>query len=297
MSASLLVRRGALGDTVLVEPLLRAMRAHRPDAALHVAGQLEHVELLELYGVADHAFSIEDLMLWARSSPARAAPVRERLDGYEWIVADQPLGASVTAKVTAVDPQLDGETRIPAAAALLERLRRAVHELPAVDPVPRLRPARLDAVAPAEVWLHPGSGGERKCWPLARFLAVAAALAGAGTRVVLVLGPVESERRGVADAALPAGVDLVRGLALPELCRGLERAACFVGNDAGVTHLAAALAVPTVAVFGPTRADVWAPQGPHVRVVGRPTEGPPDASVDEVLAAVEELVPGPLRGG
>ena len=42
----------------------------------------------------------------------------------------------------------------------------------------------------------------------------------------------------------------------------------YVGNDAGMTHLAAALGVPTVALFGPTNPTVWQPLGPQVRVLG-----------------------------
>jgi hypothetical protein len=47
----------------------------------------------------------------------------------------------------------------------------------------------------------------------------------------------------------------------------LAGARAFVGNDAGPSHLAALLGTPTVAVFGPTSASVWRPQGPDVQVV------------------------------
>jgi len=47
----------------------------------------------------------------------------------------------------------------------------------------------------------------------------------------------------------------------------LQRCSAFIGNDAGVTHLAAALGVPTLAIFGPTEPARWAPLGRHVRVV------------------------------
>jgi hypothetical protein len=58
------------------------------------------------------------------------------------------------------------------------------------------------------------------------------------------------------------GVPLSRLAALLVECSG------YVGNDSGVSHLAAALGVPTAAVFGPTDPAVWAPVGPKVSVVG-----------------------------
>jgi ADP-heptose:LPS heptosyltransferase len=40
----------------------------------------------------------------------------------------------------------------------------------------------------------------------------------------------------------------------------------YIGNDSGITHLAAAVGTPVLALFGPTNPEVWAPRGPHVRV-------------------------------
>lgn len=47
----------------------------------------------------------------------------------------------------------------------------------------------------------------------------------------------------------------------------LARARLYIGNDSGITHLAAAVGTPVLALFGPTDPAVWAPRGPHVRVV------------------------------
>ena len=60
-----------------------------------------------------------------------------------------------------------------------------------------------------------------------------------------------------------------------------------MGNDSGVTHLAAAAGAPTVALFGATDPGVWAPIGSRVRVVGCGS-AMDAASVDTVIAAVEE---------
>jgi ADP-heptose:LPS heptosyltransferase len=64
----------------------------------------------------------------------------------------------------------------------------------------------------------------------------------------------------------------------------LARAGAYVGNDSGVTHLAAASGAPTIALFGPTDPRVWAPLGPRVEVIrGATMEG---IAAGEVAAAV-----------
>jgi ADP-heptose:LPS heptosyltransferase len=59
---------------------------------------------------------------------------------------------------------------------------------------------------------------------------------------------------------------------LYELGCWLAGARLYIGNDSGITHLAAAAGTPVLALFGPSDPAVWAPRGPHVRAVqwGRP---------------------------
>ena len=45
---------------------------------------------------------------------------------------------------------------------------------------------------------------------------------------------------------------------------GWRRRGLYIGNDSGITHLAAAVGTPVLALFGPTDPEVWAPRGPHV---------------------------------
>jgi hypothetical protein len=75
------------------------------------------------------------------------------------------------------------------------------------------------------------------------------------------------------------------------------RARIYVGNDSGITHLAAAAGAPVVALFGPTDPAVWAPRGRNVRVVAtaRPGESIERITLDEVLSAA--LRHGPDEGG
>ena len=71
---------------------------------------------------------------------------------------------------------------------------------------------------------------------------------------------------------------------LYELACWLATARVYIGNDSGITHLAAAVGTPVVALFGPTDPRIWAPRGAHVRVIAKPSLA--DIGVDEVAAAV-----------
>jgi heptosyltransferase-3 len=121
--------------------------------------------------------------------------------------------------------------------------------------------------------IHPFSGSARKNWPLRRFRELAARLT---LPVRWCAGPEE---------ALEGAV---RFQNLDELACWLASARVYIGNDSGITHLAAAVGVPVVAVFGLTDPIVWAPRGERVRVVsGGSLE---EIEVDEVLETVQRLL-------
>ena len=114
---------------------------------------------------------------------------------------------------------------------------------------------RLDVEGKRESFcaLHPFASNPAKRWPLAHFRRLAALLGD----VRWCAGPEE---------VLPGAVGIPN---LLQLARWLATARLFIGNDSGITHLAAAAGTPTVAIFGPTDPAVWAPRGQHVRVIRR----------------------------
>jgi ADP-heptose:LPS heptosyltransferase len=103
--------------------------------------------------------------------------------------------------------------------------------------------------------IHPFSGSTRKNWPLDKFRGVA--------RQLEARMPVRW-CSGADDPPLPNAMRIDN---LWELASWLASARVYLGNDSGITHLAAAVGTPTLAIFGLTDPDVWAPRGPHVRVV------------------------------
>jgi ADP-heptose:LPS heptosyltransferase len=136
--------------------------------------------------------------------------------------------------------------------------------------------------------IHPGSGGAAKKWPMKRFLKVAARLEAAGWRVYWSFGEADEDEREAWRAAGSPGTALEEG-ELGRLAAVLAQADGYLGNDSGVTHLAAAAGCRTLALFGPSDADKWAPKGRGgVRVLRAPADCMGELSVDAVWAAAAE---------
>jgi ADP-heptose:LPS heptosyltransferase len=117
--------------------------------------------------------------------------------------------------------------------------------------------------------LHPGSGNKRKVWPLERFFGLSQILRDRlGSRILIILGPAEgSEVERVFEGMDPHAFIQVKGLSLLQLASVMEGCRLFIGNDSGVSHMASALGIPTMALFGPTDPRVWSPRGEKVWVV------------------------------
>jgi ADP-heptose:LPS heptosyltransferase len=114
--------------------------------------------------------------------------------------------------------------------------------------------------------LAPGSGTREKNWPAAYYAAIARWWRGrTGGAVIVLLGPAEQERGGL--DALAVDFISAKNLNLAQVAALLCRGDLYLGNDSGITHLAAAVGAPTVALFGPSDARRWAPRGPKVRLL------------------------------
>jgi hypothetical protein len=277
----LAIHPGALGDVILFGHLLVRLGGL---ATLVARG--ETARLLAGAGVVARAIDFDALPMHEAfaDAPAGEGPLADLLGRHDRLVscfaADTPAARRLT--------QISGAARadfLPVRPAddfpghLLdlwaERLGLGAFDVGSVRAwaVPRawreaaaeaLRGAGVAAGRPYVVF-HPGAGSPRKCWPLERFEAVAGRL---GPAAVFVLGPVELEAWDPpAVEALRRRRAAMRCPPLTALAGVLAGAAAYVGNDSGVTHVAAAVGAPTVAVFGASRADHFAPAGPRVRVV------------------------------
>lgn len=122
------------------------------------------------------------------------------------------------------------------------------------------------------VAIHPGSGGARKCWPITAFAEVIERLWQHDYSVLLLAGPADAERIKYLRQHLAAPPEqtmltILVDAPLLDVAQHLRQCQRYLGNDSGITHLAAMLGIPTVAIFGPSDPTVWRPVGPDVEVI------------------------------
>ena len=264
----LVLHPGALGDLVVAFPLLRRLR--RAIGALDLLCQDAVGALAVHLAVVDRRFSLES----ARFSGLYQDGVTDSalaafLAGYDRFLlvarSDAPARAARAVpglRVWRIPPRPPASEPIHVADYLEQRLLQHGFSLPDVPADDSYHIPSPFAGAP--VLLHPGSGGARKNWPLDRFRTVLEQLRSDGMALQFLLGPAELHlAQRLADmgpVTMPEN--------LTALADTLGAAAGFIGNDSGVTHLAAFLGLPTVAVFGPSDPVRWRPIGPAVKVVG-----------------------------
>ena len=155
------------------------------------------------------------------------------------------------------------------------------------------------------VLLNPGAGWGAKQWPAERYGYVAERLAEGGLRSVINFGPGEETLARAVEAA-SGGAAEAMPCSLTELIALTRRARLFIGGDTGPMHLAAALSVPVVGIFGPTNPARNGPFGTCNVVLRSPTsqtdhsrhaepeQGLLEISSEEVLAAARKLLRGCL---
>jgi len=125
------------------------------------------------------------------------------------------------------------------------------------------------------VAIHPGSGGAAKCWLIESFVNVITELWRRQIPVLLLTGPADTERLAtllelIAMPPTPSLLKIMSNAPLVDVAEQLKDCSAYLGNDSGITHLAAMLGLPTIALFGPSNLNVWKPVGPLVQVAYNP---------------------------
>jgi hypothetical protein len=120
------------------------------------------------------------------------------------------------------------------------------------------------------VFIHPGSGSKSKVWPLRNWRALVEWLRlQSPFEVLLSVGPADRCLDGFAGAMRDLGIPVVEGLSPLRLSALISLCSLYIGSDSGVSHLAAAVGIPAIVIFGPTDPQVWAPRGRKVEIVVR----------------------------
>lgn len=262
---------GALGDAVCVEPAIDFLARSR-EVIVHARGAA--AEVAALFPARPHVRSLDSVevaRLFGRDDDARTAAW---LAGYERIVSF--TGAAVPQLVRRLDAT--GRAlcapfpRPPLETHAADLFLRAVSGDPdAVARAPRIELPEPVVRDPRRLVLLPGSGGRGKRAPTELFAALARRWHDAGGDVVVVLGPAEAGE----DGGWSALGEEVRPDSIAGLAGTLAAAGAFAGNDAGPSHVGAALGIAGVVFYTTTGPAAFGPRGPDVAALLVPKDTPP----------------------
>jgi ADP-heptose:LPS heptosyltransferase len=285
-------------------PALNALRVHFPQARIDVMGYPKRWEWVRGRGLVDAVHTIErpGMHLLFCEGIEVPEPLQSFFGSYDVILAYRPDSAGVfQRRLQALSPGLvlsqppfppPPPPKIHVADFALHLVARLGVPPPAAIPgfaltadertlvQPFLLAHRIDPARHRLVVVHPGSGSEAKRWRVENFAALVEALeTQTGVRTIVVTGYAEEEVGGQLLSLLHrAKPPVAANWPLLPTAALIDQATVFIGHDSGLTHLAAALGRPTVAIFGPTDPEIWGPRGEHVTVVQVATARAVDAA-------------------
>lgn len=300
----LIIQPGAIGDCILTLPLAALMKETLGLGGIDMLGHAEYIEYLPGRSCVDRISSIDLVDIHRLFAERNEFDVIDRdplistFGGYAWIATflGEPgsdfehnlvytancSGACeiVTLPVKAPDGfdghltefharQFISQTGLAEQASEIPQNEKllSVTQADAAQGKKLLKEAGIDSDRQCVV-IHPGSGGLKKCWHLDNFLAVAQVLQLKGLQVLFLLGPAEFDRFSTAKIDRINNISRsLSSLSLTQVLALLSCADTFIGNDSGITHLAAGLGVPVFVLFGPTNPSLYGPIGPKVTVL------------------------------
>ncbi len=293
----LIVKLSSFGDVVHAMPAISDLAALRPDVEIDWLVEEGFASIAALHPAVGQVFTVADRRLrwpptrWPALFAARNGLRRElQAHHYDLVIDLQGLLKSIATARLAVAPVAgyDADSiREPAASRFYDRTVAVPRDLHAVERNRRLLAAALHYELPTgrgsfglpnsddrraglparyAILLHSASWPS-KLWPEANWRRLVGHLAGQGLPAVLPWGNDEEKARAGRIAAAGNAVVLEDRLGGAELAAVVGGAACAIGLDSGLMHLATALGVPGVWLFGPTDPGLTGPYGEGQAVI------------------------------
>lgn len=284
----LVIHPGAIGDVLLARPVLHLLRHRYPSHEIALLTSQTVGRLLYDCGEIDRVFSIESTYLTELFAGNRYVhpPFRDWLATCDYAVGwlqDRERIVEETLRFLGVQQV---HVKSPVAHDVLSEHQAAryleVVEGPVVNVVDH-RPLVLSPMLgelgqqllqqfkwrdrQRFVIVHPGSGSTKKCLEAPRLASVIEWLHRERIIPLLLEGPADCESVAQVLAVVTVSLPVIRELDLSTAAAVLSHADLYLGHDSGMTHLAAALSVPTIACFGPTNPRRWAPLGSRLSVL------------------------------
>ncbi len=274
MDKILVMRGGAIGDFLLTLPVLAALKRRHPNSRIEILGYPQIASLAVAGGLAEQVRSVESPTLAGFFvADANLDPVWceyfSQIDLFISYLHDPQRLLEINIKRASDGQYLcgphhpDERLGLHATDVLLKPLETiGIHD---ADPVPKLQvPISIECRLPHADWiaLHPGSGSEQKNWhPERWFHLVERLLETTQWRILMIGGEAEASRlatlcRRFSSERITPAINLPLAL----LAQMLSQCSLFIGHDSGISHLAAALGIHGMVLWGPTNPNIWKPR-------------------------------------
>lgn len=277
----LIIRPGALGDTLMLMPSIAALRTSTEILFVGRFPGLAYIkphvlQAIDYEGRGWHALFQEDPADYPGFSIPQADPVVAFLSDPEGTVKKNLGHLLPVSRVHIFPPFPEKGTGIHASLHIARCLEKAgvpiVPELCLSKAIERpLLGGKPTVPRRAETVFHPGSGSQTKNHAPVFWLKLVQEWRhhfGQGQALSLLLGPAEEPMLTYYEKHLfNTSANIIFSPEPSELISHLNRACLYVGHDSGVTHLAAMLGTPSIALFKGGSVDQWRPLGPRVRVI------------------------------
>ena len=276
----LVIRPGAIGDALLTFPTLNALRAKYAAKRITFVSNASVLPLARSWKLADEVSDFEQTQ-WSElfsTTGIRNSALRELLASTDmaicWLndpdhLVESNLRQTGVKKIIVAAGRPPGNSFAHVAEYLASTVKIPAKQVRAWHPTLPGAPKAGKTIA-----IHPGSGSERKNWPITSYAEIIKNLWQEKYEVLLLAGPAEEQKLAYIQRHLAPPPGLYRTLVnapLLEIAQQLQQCRGYLGNDSGITHLAAMLGVPTVAIFGPgSRTSNWEPLGKHVGIIQQP---------------------------
>jgi heptosyltransferase-3 len=278
----MIIRPGALGDTLLLIPALAQMRGQAEITLAARMPGLEYLrpfahECLDYEGPGWHRLFMDDPLPDVKLPFSRIDLAVAFLNDRDGKVTDNLRLFMPQASIHVFPSSPRQEETIHAAFYLAKCMERSGCPLDSQRSLeeavrrPLLGDDPFQEVGKRIVF-HPGSGGITKNHPTDFWMATLQAFKHRPSLdknpFVLLLGPAEESFLSFYGQRFgDDGTEIIFSPGKESLVQLLRSAPLYVGHDSGITHLAAMLGTPTIALFKSSRADQWRPLGPRVEVI------------------------------
>lgn len=306
----LIIRTGAIGDIILFLPVLQAIRKRFSDAYVEMMGHRERLSLLEESHYIDKIVSIEDrdlFSLFVKDANPKDGLLQylNRFDLIFSFIKEEDFLNNIKkycrGKVISIPPFHPDGWKSHIIDYLLDSM--AKYGIESNNKTPELHIGentrkmardflKIQGINPVRdmiISIHPGSGSKKKNWPLKRFSEIAAWMREKyNAKILLIIGPAEEElEKEIFDAMKDLRPVIAKNLPLKLLSGLLASCRLYIGNDSGITHLTAALEIPTICLFGSTDPNIWGPKGKKVVILKGDMES---ITTDEMKKRIEVLM-------